>query len=68
MNHSSLTDFDSQIAAAIADEVSRQEAHVELIASENYASRAVMEAHGGTASLDSVPGRTRFTLRLPLAS
>ena len=29
---------------------------------------AVMEAHGGTASLDSVPGRTRFTLRLPLAS
>ncbi len=46
MNRSSLTEFDSQIAAAVADEVSRQEAHVELIASENYASRAVMEAQG----------------------
>ncbi|EWH00598.1 serine hydroxymethyltransferase, partial [Halomonas sp. BC04] len=46
MNHSSLSDFDSQVAAAIADEVVRQEAHVELIASENYASRAVMEAQG----------------------
>ncbi|PXX96494.1 serine hydroxymethyltransferase [Halomonas sp. LBP4] len=46
MNHSPLSDFDSQVAVAIADEVARQEAHVELIASENYASRAVMEAQG----------------------
>ncbi|NWN83675.1 MAG: serine hydroxymethyltransferase [Halomonas sp.] len=46
MNQVGLANFDSQIAAAIADEVSRQEAHVELIASENYASRAVMEAQG----------------------
>jgi len=46
MNHASLTSYDSQVAAAIADEVARQEAHVELIASENYASRAVMEAQG----------------------
>lgn len=28
---------------------------------------AVMEAHGGTASVESRPGRTVFTLRLPLA-
>ena len=28
---------------------------------------AVMEAHGGSASVDSVPGRTRFTLHVPLA-
>lgn len=28
---------------------------------------AVMEAHGGSASLDSAPGRTCFTLRIPLA-
>ncbi|GAA1390081.1 HAMP domain-containing sensor histidine kinase [Luteococcus peritonei] len=27
---------------------------------------AVMEAHGGSASLDSSPGRTCFTLRVPL--
>jgi glycine hydroxymethyltransferase len=46
MNQVGLAAFDSQVAAAIADEVSRQEAHVELIASENYASRAVMEAQG----------------------
>ncbi|MBF7054650.1 serine hydroxymethyltransferase [Halomonas sp. KAO] len=46
MNQVGLANFDSQIAAAIADEVARQEAHVELIASENYASRAVMEAQG----------------------
>ena len=46
MNHSSLSVFDSQIAAAIAAEVVRQEAHIELIASENYASSAVIEAQG----------------------
>ena len=46
MNPISLAAFDSQVTAAIADEVVRQEAHVELIASENYASRAVMEAQG----------------------
>jgi len=46
MNYATLAAFDSQVAAAIADEVVRQEAHVELIASENYASRAVMEAQG----------------------
>ncbi|MDN3523356.1 serine hydroxymethyltransferase, partial [Halomonas ramblicola] len=41
-----LAAFDPAVAAAIADEVARQEAHIELIASENYASRAVMEAQG----------------------
>ncbi|MCG6658780.1 serine hydroxymethyltransferase [Halomonas campisalis] len=46
MNQVSLAAFDSQVAAAVAEEVARQEAHVELIASENYASRAVMEAQG----------------------
>ncbi|WP_444678691.1 serine hydroxymethyltransferase [Halomonas sp. E19] len=46
MNHASLSVFDTQVAAAIHSEVLRQEAHVELIASENYASRAVMEAQG----------------------
>ncbi|MDX5434104.1 MAG: serine hydroxymethyltransferase, partial [Halomonas sp.] len=46
MNQAGLASFDTQIAAAIEAEVARQEAHVELIASENYASRAVMEAQG----------------------
>jgi glycine hydroxymethyltransferase len=37
---------DPAIAALIAREQERQESHLELIASENFASRAVMEAQG----------------------
>jgi glycine hydroxymethyltransferase len=38
--------FDPELAAAIAAERQRQEDHVELIASENYASPRVLEAQG----------------------
>ena len=38
--------FDPELAQAISDERRRQEDHVELIASENYASPRVMEAQG----------------------
>ena len=38
--------FDPELAAAIAAENRRQEDHVELIASENYASPRVMEGRG----------------------
>jgi len=38
--------FDDELAAAIDAEVIRQRDHVELIASENYASPRVMEAQG----------------------
>jgi len=41
-----LDAFDPDLAAAIAAEVQRQEDHVELIASENYASPYVMTAQG----------------------
>ena len=41
--------FDPELAAAIAGENRRQEDHVELIASENYASPRVMEAQGSHA-------------------
>jgi glycine hydroxymethyltransferase len=41
-----IADFDPELAAAIAAECQRQEDHVELIASENYASPRVMEAQG----------------------
>lgn len=41
-----LASFDAALATAIAEETARQEAHIELIASENYASRWVMEAQG----------------------
>lgn len=37
---------DSEVAAAIAAEVKRQQDHIELIASENYVSAAVMQAQG----------------------
>ncbi|HKY93542.1 MAG TPA: serine hydroxymethyltransferase, partial [Nevskiaceae bacterium] len=46
INAASLTQADPELAAAIAAENARQEAHIELIASENYASPAVMEAQG----------------------
>jgi glycine hydroxymethyltransferase len=38
--------YDPVLAQAIADEVTRQEDHIELIASENYASPRVLEAQG----------------------
>ena len=41
-----LAKVDSDISNAIIAEVARQEAHIELIASENYTSPAVMEAQG----------------------
>ncbi|KAA0445242.1 MAG: serine hydroxymethyltransferase [Candidatus Thioglobus sp.] len=41
-----LNKVDSDIAAAITNEEKRQETHIELIASENYTSIAVMEAQG----------------------
>ncbi len=42
----SLNNVDPEIAAVIAKETRRQEDHIELIASENYTSRAVMAAQG----------------------
>jgi glycine hydroxymethyltransferase len=45
-NALTIADFDPEIAAAIAAEKQRQEQHVELIASENYASELSMEAQG----------------------
>ncbi|ENV2246879.1 serine hydroxymethyltransferase [Neisseria gonorrhoeae] len=41
-----LAQYDPDLAAAIAQEDRRQQDHVELIASENYVSCAVMEAQG----------------------
>lgn len=42
----SLAEFDPELAKAITAEDQRQEEHIELIASENYTSPAVMEAQG----------------------
>jgi glycine hydroxymethyltransferase len=44
--NTTLAAGDPAIAALIGKELDRQETHLELIASENFASRAVMEAQG----------------------
>ena len=41
-----IAGFDDELNDAIKKEIIRQEEHVELIASENYASPRVLEAHG----------------------
>ena len=45
-NAPKLADADPELFASIQAERARQEAHIELIASENYCSPAVMEAQG----------------------
>ena len=45
-HQSTLAQVDPELWATIGREESRQEAHIELIASENYASPAVMQAQG----------------------
>lgn len=55
-----LTDVDPEIAAAIAAEATRQFENIELIASENFTSRAVMEAQGSCLTnkyAEGYPGR-----------
>ena len=46
MNRLPLREFDPEIARAIADETRRQEEGLELIASENFVSEAVLDAMG----------------------
>ena len=42
----SLKDADPELFASVADELERQQTQIELIASENIVSRAVLEAQG----------------------
>lgn len=54
---------DPEVAAAIAAENRRQEAHIELIASENYASPAVMAAQGSQLTnkyAEGYPGKRYY--------
>ena len=45
-NSLSLKEFDPEIWESVIKESTRQEDHIELIASENYASKRVLEAQG----------------------
>ena len=59
----SLADADPEIAEAISAENRRQEDHIELIASENYTSRAVMEAQGSSLTnkyAEGYPGKRYY--------
>ncbi|MCH4564958.1 serine hydroxymethyltransferase [Halomonas sp. EGI 63088] len=59
----SLAAYDPALASAIADEAVRQEAHIELIASENYASRHVMAAQGSQLTnkyAEGYPGKRYY--------
>jgi len=46
-NSQNIEKYDAELWQALNQESTRQEEHIELIASENYASQRVMEAQGG---------------------
>ena len=55
--------YDPEVAKAIAQEVERQQDHVELIASENYVSPAVMQAQGSQLTnkyAEGYPGKRYY--------
>jgi hypothetical protein len=65
MFNSSMTiaEFDPELAKAIADERTRQEDHIELIASENYTSPRVLEAQGSVLTnkyAEGYPGKRYY--------
>jgi glycine hydroxymethyltransferase len=58
-----LRDADSDVADAIASELDRQQNQIELIASENIVSRAVLEAQGSVLTnkyAEGYPGRRYY--------
>ena len=58
-----IEDFDNEIFSAIQQENQRQEQHIELIASENYASPRVMEAQGSSMTnkyAEGYPGKRYY--------
>jgi glycine hydroxymethyltransferase len=58
-----LAEVDPEVAAAIADELGRQRGTLEMIASENFAPRAVLEAQGSVLTnkyAEGYPGRRYY--------
>jgi len=59
----SIAGFDDELWSAIESEARRQEEHIELIASENYASPRVMEAQGSVLTnkyAEGYPGKRYY--------
>jgi glycine hydroxymethyltransferase len=62
-NNLTIANSDPDLWAAIQQEARRQEEHIELIASENYASPAVMEAQGSSLTnkyAEGYPGKRYY--------
>jgi glycine hydroxymethyltransferase len=62
-NNLSIAGYDDELQAAIDNERRRQEEHIELIASENYASPRVMEAQGSVLTnkyAEGYPGKRYY--------
>jgi glycine hydroxymethyltransferase len=61
---SALSSFDPDVFSTIADELSREQRKINLIASENYASRAVLEAQGSVLTnkyAEGYPGKRYYS-------
>ena len=60
---SSLQDSDKELYDSVRDEFTRQQNHIELIASENIVSRAVLEAQGSVLTnkyAEGYPGKRYY--------
>ncbi|MBR5547143.1 MAG: serine hydroxymethyltransferase [Clostridia bacterium] len=63
MNYQHVKQYDPELFQAMTDEVERQRAHIELIASENFVSPAVMEAIGSPLTnkyAEGYPGKRYY--------
>jgi len=58
-NDLNIADFDPELWQAMRNEVKRQEEHLELIASENYASPRVLQAQGSVLTNKYAEGYPR---------
>ena len=62
-NFEEIAKIDPEIAGAIQDEIGRQNSHIELIASENFVSKAVMAAMGSPLTnkyAEGYPGKRYY--------
>lgn len=63
MNQETLLKYDTEVAQALLKEKERQNIHLELIASENYVSQAVLEAQGSIFTnkyAEGLPGKRYY--------
>lgn len=62
-NFEEISNFDSEVAKAMTDEINRQDENIELIASENIVSKAVMAAMGSPLTnkyAEGYPGKRYY--------